>query len=188
MSTTSIVRDCRNTAQRNNILENPFWISSAVLDASVAPVYMGIGLGPGMGTGAIDDKYCLLFSFPTAGQNIIIRQFCTEVITPFTAGTTGIVGTALLADDSVTYGGVATDSDNNQIEATGTTYTTAGKYYSATGAALAARILGIPTVGSDLIIGAATSVPVIVATFANASTIAAGTCRYHMEISIVPQG
>ena len=173
--TVAIIQDCRNVAQRTSVLETPFWISSGLVDASASE--------------AIDDKVIQLFSFPKAGQNIIVHNFCTQVITAFTAGTTAIVGYYTLATDDVTAGGVATivGSGNQLEETTNTTYTTAGFYFPAAAAdATQYRIAGTPTANADWIVGAATTVYAVCATFSNAGSIAAGKCRYHMLITVVP--
>jgi hypothetical protein len=173
--TVAIINDVRNVAQRTSVLENPFWMTTSVLNAA--------------DTAAIDDKVVILFSFPKAGQRIIVRQFACEVITGFNSGTTAVVGYYTLATDAITTGGVATAVGSvNQIEATtGTTYTSAGWYFSlATSAWVTYSILGVPTVDGDLIIGAATTVYAICATFANAGSVATGKCRWHLEVSIVP--
>jgi hypothetical protein len=170
----AIAADIRNPSQRTSVLENPFWLTSGILDASTA---------------AIDDLVVVIFSFPVAGQRIIVRQFVTEVILGFTTGTAATIGEYTLATNGVTSGGgVATLVDVDIVEATlsSAAYETAGFYFSATGDAVAKKILGVPTYHSDLFIGAATTVPAICATFGAAGTIIIGKCRYHMEISIVP--
>lgn len=171
----TIIQDCRNAAQRTNVLENPFWVTSGLVDASASA--------------AIDDKVILLFSFPKADQQILVLNFCTEVILAFTAGTTGIVGYYTLATDAVTAGGSATivGAGNQLEETTNTTYTTAGYYFPAAAAdATQYRVAGTPTANADWIVGAATTVYAVCATFANAGTIAAGKCRYHMLVTIIP--
>jgi hypothetical protein len=171
----TIIQDCRNPAQRTSVLETPFWVSSGLVDAGASA--------------AIDDKVILLFSFPKAGQKILIMKFATEVISNFTAGTAGIVGYYTLATDAVTAGGVATIvGSGNQIEhTTDTTYTTAATYFpTADTSATAATIAGFPAADADLITGAATTVYCVCATFANAATILTGKCRYHMLITVVP--
>lgn len=175
MATTTIIQDLRRTDQRTNVLENPFWLTSGVLDASASA--------------AIDDKVVILFSFPTAGQQILVLNFCCEVITEFTAGTTGVVGYYTLATDAVTTGGVATvvGSVNQLEETTNTTYTTAGFYFPAAAAdATQYRIAGTPTANADWIVGAATTVYAVCATMSNAGTIAAGKARWHMLVTIIP--
>jgi hypothetical protein len=173
--TVAIIQDCRNPAQRTNVLENPFWISSGIVDATASA--------------AIDDKVILLFSFPKASQQVLVLNFCTQVITEFTAGTTGIVGYYTLATDAVTAGGVATivGSGNQLEETTNTTYTTAGFYFPVAAAdATQYRIAGTPTANADWIVGAVSTTYCICATFANAGTIIAGKCIYHALVTIIP--
>jgi hypothetical protein len=175
MSTTTIIQDLRRTDQRVNVLENPFWLSSGVVDATASA--------------AIDDKVIVLFSFPVAGQQILVLNFCCHVITAFTAGTTGVVGYYTLATDAVTTAGVATvvGSVNQLEETTNTTYTTIGWYFPAAAAdATQYRIAGTPTVDADWIVGAATAVYSVCATFSNASTVLAGKCQYHMLVTVIP--
>lgn len=174
MSVT-IIQDCRNPSQRTSVLENPFWVSSGVVDAAASA--------------AIDDKVVLLFSFPKAGQQVLVHNFCAEVITAFTAGTTGIVGYYTLATDLITAGGQATivGSGNQLEETTNTTYTTPATYFPAAAAdATQYRIAGTPTLNADWIVGAATTVYCICATFANAATVLAGKVRYHLLMSVIP--
>lgn len=173
--TVAIIQDVRRTDQRTNVLDTPFWLTSGIVDATASA--------------AIDDKVVVLFSFPKVSQQIIVQNFCCEVITAFTSGTTGIVGYYTLATNDVTAGGVATivGSGNQLEETTNTTYTTPGFYFPAAAAdATQYRIAGTPTTNADWIVGAATTVYAVCATFANGGTIAAGKCRYHMLISIVP--
>lgn len=175
MSTTAIIQDVRRTDLRTNVLETPYWITSGIVDATASA--------------AIDDKVVILFSFPIAGQQILVQNFCCEVITAFNAGTTGVVGYYTLATDAVTVGGVATvvGSVNQLEETTNTTYTTAGFYFPAAAAdATQYRIAGTPTANADWIVGAATTVYAVCATFTNAGTITAGKCRYHMLITVIP--
>lgn len=173
--TVAIIQDLRRTDQRTNVLENPFWISSGILDATASE--------------AIDDKVVILFSFPVASQQILVHNFCCHVITEFTATTTGIVGFYTIATDAVTAGGVATivGSGNQLEETTNTTYTTAGWYFPAAVAdATQYRIAGTPTANADWIVGAATTVYTISATLINNTTIAVGKCQYHILVSILP--
>ena len=168
----AIINDIRNPSQRTSVLETPFWVSSGLLDASA--------------TTAIDDLVVVLFSYPKAGQRVVIMQFVTEVITAFTAGTTATIGFYTLATDAITTGGVATLVDVDKIESAGATYTSAGVYFTSTGDRLTGTLTGIPVSATDMVIGAATTVPAVCATFANAGSVAAGVCRYHMLITIVP--
>ena len=168
----AVIGDLRGVPQRINIIGAPYWISSDTLDSAQG--------------GAIDDKVVIIWSFPKAGQKIILLQFVTEVLTNFTAGTSATIGYYTLATDDVTVGGVATLVDVDKIEATGATYTTAAIYFTSAGDWLTGKLTGIPAAGVDLITGAATTVPCICATFANAATVTAGKCRYHALIAVIP--
>jgi hypothetical protein len=173
MATVTIIQDVRRTDQRTNVLGNPFWLSSGVVDATASA--------------AIDDKYVILFSFPTAGQFIFVEQVIIEVITAFTAGTTFDIGLCTLATDAVTTGGVGTTVDDNEfMESADITATTPGYYHAASATGndwLTAKIAAVPT-SPYMITGAATTVPAVMLIGANAGTIAAGVARIHMFINI----
>jgi hypothetical protein len=172
MATVTIIQDCRRTDQRTNVLGNPFWISSGLVDASASA--------------AIDDKYILLFSFPVAGQFIFIEQVIVEVITAFTAGTTFDVGLCSLATDDITAGGVGTTIDDNEFMESADITATSAAYYHAAAASgndwLTAKIAAVPTAPYRLT-GAATVVPTVMMIAANAATVLAGQCRVHMCIN-----
>jgi hypothetical protein len=172
MATVTIINDVRRTDLRTSVLGNPYWISSGVVDASA--------------TAAIDDKYILLFSFPTANQFIYVEQVIVEVILAFTAGTTFSVGLCSLATDDITTAGVGTTIDDDEfVEAADITATTAGYYHAASATGndwLTAKVAGVPT-APYMLTGAATTVPTVMMIAANAGTIAAGKCRIHMCIN-----
>jgi hypothetical protein len=172
MATVTIINDVRRTDLRTSVLGNPYWISSAVLDAT--------------DTAAIDDKYVTLFSFPTAGEFIFIEQVIVEVVLAFTAGTTFSVGLATLLTDDVTTGGVATTVGNEYfMEAADITATTAGYYHAAAAAGntwLTAKIAAVPT-SPYMLTGVAAAVPTIILIAANAGSVAAGKARVHMCIN-----
>lgn len=172
MADVSIIQDVRRTDERTNILGNPFWLSSGVVDAAASA--------------AIDDKYVILFSFPTAGQFIYVEQVIVEVITTFTAGTTFSVGLCTLATNAVTVKGVGTTVDDDEfMEAADITATTAGYYHPAAAAGndwLTAKIAAVPT-APYMLTGAATAVPAVMLVAANAGTIAAGKARVHMMVN-----
>jgi len=175
MSTTTIIQDIRRTDLRTNVLENPFWISSAVFNVANA--------------GAPDDKSVLLFSFPTAGQIVIIDEVLIQVTSAFTAGTTIDVGFSTIATDAVTAGGVVTDVDQDEyIKAADITATSTGVYGPTTGNTsdwLAAKAAGT-WAAPRYLTGAATTVPVVTLECYNAGTVAAGKCIVHMLITILP--
>jgi len=172
MADVTIIQDVRRTDERTNVLGNPFWLSSGLVDASASA--------------AIDDKYVILFSFPTAGQFIFIEQVIVEVILAFTAGTTFSVGLCSLATNAITTGGKGTTIDDDEfVEAADITATTAGYYHpaSATGNDwLTAKIAAVPT-APYMLTGAATTVPTVMMIAANAGTVAAGKCRVHMFVN-----
>ena len=172
MADVTIIQDVRRTDERTNVLGNPFWLSSGLVDASASA--------------AIDDKYVILFSFPTAGQFIFIEQVIVEVISAFTAGTTFSVGLCSLATNAITAGGVGTTIDDDEfVEAADITATTAGYYHPASASGndwLTAKIAAVPT-APYMLTGAATTVPAVMMVAANAGTIAAGKCRVHMFVN-----
>ena len=175
MTTTTIIQDIRRADLRTNVLENPFWLTSGVFDVTA-------GAAP-------DDKSVLLFSFPTAGQIIIVEEVFIQITTNFTAGTTIDVGLSTLATDDVTVAGVVTDVDQDEfIKAADITATTAGIYAPTTGNTsdwLAAKAAGT-WAAPRYLTGAATTVPVVTLECYNAGTVAAGKCRVHMLVTILP--
>jgi hypothetical protein len=172
MATVTIINDVRRTDLRTSVLGNPYWISSGVVDASA--------------TAAIDDKYVMLFSFPTAGEFIYVEQVIVQVVTAFTAGTTFSVGLSTLLTDDVTTGGVATTVGNESfMEAADITATTIGYYHAAAAAGnawLTAKIAAVPT-SPYMLTGVAAAVPAVHLIAANAGTVAAGKAIVHMCIN-----
>ena len=171
MTTTTII-DYRRTDLRTNVLENPYWITSALVDAT-----------------ASEDLAALLFSFPTAGQIVFVEQVVCQVVVGCTAATTIDIASGTLATDAVTTGGDVTivDADEYLLSAD-LTVGTAGWYAPTTANTsdwLTAKIAG-SYAAPYTITGAATTVPVVYASWANASTILAGTARVHMLITEVP--
>lgn len=175
MSTTTIIQDIRRTDLRTSVLENPYWITSALFDVTD-------GAAP-------DDKAVVLFSFPTASQIIIVEEVLIQVTTAFTAGTTIDVGLSTLATDAVTTGGVVTDVDQDEfIKAADITATSTAVYSPTTGNTsdwLTAKVAGT-WAAPRYITGAATTVPCVTLECYNTSSVAAGKCRVHMLITIMP--
>ena len=172
MADVTIIQDVRRTDERTNVLGNPFWLSSGLVDASASA--------------AIDDKYVILFSFPTVGQFVFIEQVIVEVILAFTANTTFSVGLCSLATNAITTGGVGTTIDDDEfVEAADITATTAGYYHPAAAAGndwLTAKIAAVPT-APYMLTGAATTVPAVMLVAANAGSVAAGKCKVHMLVN-----
>jgi hypothetical protein len=173
MADVIIIQDVRRTDQRTSVLGNPFWLTSGLVDATASA--------------AIDDKYCVLFSFPTAGQFIFIEQIIVEVVLAFTAGTTFSIGSSTLLTNDVTTGGVGTTVDEEEyMEAADITATTAGFYHPAAAAGndwLTAKIAAVPT-APYMLTGVAAVVPTIHLLAANAGSVAAGKARVHMLVNI----
>lgn len=173
MADVTIIQDVRRTDQRTSVLGNPFWLTSGLVDATASA--------------AIDDKYCVLFSFPTAGQFIFIEQIIVEVVLAFTAGTTFSIGSSTLLTNAVTTGGVGTTVDEEEyMEAADITATTAGFYHPAAAAGndwLTAKIAAVPT-APYMLTGVAVAVPTIHLLAANAGSVAAGKARVHMLVNI----
>lgn len=169
---TATIQDYRRTDLRANVLENPYWISSAVVDAAVVS--------------GLKDKACVLFSFPTAGQQVVIWDCAIYIATAWTATTVLDVGSYTLATDAVTTAGSATLVDvDDYIPTASITATTGGWYYPAAGDWLTARAAGTHVNPANLIVGAATTVPCIAIT-PSTSTPIIGQAQVHLLISILP--
>jgi hypothetical protein len=161
--------DYRRPDVRNNVLENPFWMTSAMLVGS-----------------DVEDKYAVCFSFPTAGQVIRILDICFQVCVAFTASTLIDVGTSTLATDAVTTAGVCTIVDMDDYIAQGSiTVGTLGYYFPASSDYLTMKANGTGAVPYTLT-GAATAVPCITVSFTNSGTILVGKGRVHALVSILP--
>lgn len=179
MATVACV-DYRRTDQRKNVLFNPYWISSA----EMAPAADGS-----------EDLASLLFSFPVAGRLTIVHQVMFQVTTVFTVGAGAAVctvGLGTIATDAVTTGGDVTTVDvDSYILTADITFGTTGYYMPVTAHTstwLTSAYGGTVTnLASQFIVGAATTVPVVVAYFSNAGgAITGGKARFHMLISEVP--
>lgn len=170
---TQTIKDLRRTDLRVGYGTEPFWITSAILDASAYTVKAQANI---------------FFSFPTV-QKIFVEQVVCQIITAFSANTTIDIGTGTLATDDVTTAGDMTVVDADEyIKNSDITIGTPGYYGSLTATTsdwLAAKILG-SFVAPYMITGAATTVPVIWADINNAGAIAAGKMRVHALISVVP--
>jgi len=174
--------DLRRTDLRTNVLENPYWITSAEL------------------TKAHDDYDAVLFSFPQAtvvasgyGDTLIlIHEMVLEVQTAFIGGTLAmVIGNSSLASDVCGSPGSAdvTDIDPNMYwEATdgAADIAAVGFHYPTTASAyLTAKAAGSWGTNAS-IIPHDTTVLAIVATITSNSAITAGSAYMHMLISVVP--
>lgn len=180
MSSTTML-DLRRTDLRTQVLENPFWITSAEM------------------TEACDEKAAVLFSFkkesgisPGYGNSvIIIREMVLEVLETF-------LGSGSVAAFTLGKGSLATDAQ-------ATTHTTvdANEYFEATQGAAAVINLGVnyPNTSADyvtdwearvhgegyVITPADTVIPTVVAYLTNdTATLTQGRAYLHMLIDRVP--
>jgi len=172
---THTVQDYRRTDLRTNIFDNPYWISSGIIDAAADGV-------------TVKDKGCVVFSFP-ATKTLFVERVVVEVIKAFTAGTTAHLGLGTLATDAVTTGGnVTVVADDEYILHEDITMTTKG-LYGATTANTSAWLTSSLTgtfASPNIIVGVAATVPCIYLIATNAGNITAGKCRVHMRIDIIP--
>lgn len=164
--------DWRRTDLRTNVLETPYWITSAECLGATC-----------------EDAENVVFSFPTPGLVTIIHELILQVVSPLTAGTTITVGSGTLATDLITTGGVCTNVDVDEyLLAADITVGTAGFYGPVTAhtsdwlTAAAAKTYAAPR----FIVGADTTVPVIYFVCTNAATILSGSLRIHALISNIP--
>lgn len=177
---TGTVLDLRRTDLRSNVLENPYWITSA----SLAP--------------AADDQDAVFFSFPITksvspgyGNNMIfIHQVAFEVVTAFTGGTLALtIGQGSLATDAVTTAGTVTDVDVDMyILSADITIATPGFYMPTTGNTSAwLTDMAARTFTTDItIVPADTTVLCVTGYLTSDAAITAGAGRVHMLISEIP--
>jgi len=169
--TTAI--DYRRTDQRTNTLENPFWLTSGVVSCVAA-----------------DDLSALLFSFPKAGQTIIVQDVIVENIQVLDTGVTVNIGLGTIATDAVTTGGTVTETDRDEYVKPADTVLTALARWGSTTGANASDWLTMRASGTwaapRILTGVASTVPVILAYTEKTGTIATGTFRVHVLVTIVP--
>jgi hypothetical protein len=169
---SATIQDYRRTDLRTDVFAGAFWIQSRTID--------------GHEVSGLKDKACVLFSFPVAGQQIIIREIVVRVLRGFTVGTTLELGSYTLATDGVSTGDEATVVyDDAYVKAVDILPSTVGWYYPTTGGFTDARASGVTILGENLIVGAATDVPAIVIT-PKVATIIIGQVQVAMLICIVP--
>jgi hypothetical protein len=166
------IQDYRRTDLRMDVSGDPFWIVSRIVD--------------GHEVSGLKGKACVLFSFPVAGQQVVISEIVVRITRAFTTGTTLELGTYTLATDDVETGGVATELyDDAYVRAVDILPSTVGWYYPTAGDFTDARGSGVTVNGSNLIVGASTTVPAIVLT-PKVATIIIGQVQVLMLVCIVP--
>jgi hypothetical protein len=177
---SGIMLDLRRTDLRTNVLENPYWITSAEI------------------TPACDDQDAVLFSFPITksvspgyGNNLIfIHQVALEIVTAFAGGTVALdIGQGSLATDAVTTAGIVTDVDPDMyLLNADITLGTKGWYLPTTGKTSAwLTDIAAKTFTTDITITPAdATVLAVVAYLTSSDTITAGAARFHMLVSELP--
>lgn len=138
----------------------------------------------------VGPKANILFSFPKAGQIIIVKEIVVEILTGLTASSKIIVGGCTIPLETSTTGDLATitDKDSYLVSGTITTPQTAGIYGPTTSPASAfyTANAAVTWASPRIITGAATAVPCISVWVANASAITAGIFRVHALITRLP--
>ncbi len=163
--------DLRRQDARTNVLENPFWLTSAVL------------------TPAADDLEAVFFSFPAAyGDSVyLVQSVCMETIIAFAGGTIAItVGTGTIPLETSVDGATVTAVDANfyfedladsGIGATGLDFPDGSAFVTA---------LAAGTHEPNVIVCADADVPVVYAALTSDDVITAGAARLHMLVSRIP--
>jgi hypothetical protein len=163
--------DYRRSDLRTNVLANPFWISSSLVDMVAA-----------------QSKAAMLFSFPTASRITLVHEICVQVVVACAGGTqSGTLGSGSLATDAITTAGTVTDVDVDEYMVTAdVTWGTIGYYFPTNGSDfLTAKAAGSLT-DCAKITGAATTVPCICIYPASTTTTTEGHVIVHALISHLP--
>jgi len=170
------ILDLRRTDLRTNVLETPYWITSA-----------DIGI-------ACDDLDTILFSFPVTGiigpsygsGLILIHMIAFECTTTYTANSDLLVGVGSIATDDITTDGTITDVDVDEYFETGDiTLTTAAWSVPNGGDYLGLLVAGTYSAYAQ-IVPADSTVLCIEAQVTCDTTLAAGSGRVHALISVLP--
>jgi hypothetical protein len=171
MSTVACI-DYRRTDQRTNVLENPYWITSGLINCAALTV---------------KDKGLLLFSFPHAGRVVILHDIVVQNVAAITAATTLVIGFGTIATDAAVTGDNITYSANDGIMATGSEVLTIATVWGpAAGSTWVTAAAAAAYSTSRRLLGAATACPVIFAVMSNAGTITVGSLRIHILVSEIP--
>ena len=174
---TQVMIDLRRTDLRSNVLETPYWITSADIDWTDA-----------------EDLAAVAFSFPE-DKVYFIHQMLVEVTEAFAGGTaSATIGIGSLATDAITTGGDVTTVDLDEyflndslaLGALGIKMANNGTN-SDYGAAWILGSLSSPTASAEMLIqGASTTVPCVVVYAVSTTSLTAGTLKIHMQISEIP--
>ena len=169
--------DLRRTDLRSNVLENPYWITSASIEKEA------------------DDKDAVLFSFPITklvapgyGNSLIILHMMTfEVTEAYVGGSPDIlVGVGSLATDDITTDGAVTDVDVDEYFETGDITVATPAHYPPNGGNYLGLIAAQTFSAYASLVPADTTVLCIEAQLTSGEAITAGTGRLHVLLSVVP--
>jgi len=163
--------DLRRQDARTNVLENPFWLTSAML------------------TPDADDAEAVFFSFPAAygDSAYLVQSICVETIIAFAGGTVAVtIGTGTIPLESSTDGATVTGVDPNfyfedladtDLGNIGVDFPDGSAYLTALAAGLHETLI-ITCADAD--------VPVIYAALTSSAAITAGAARIHVLLSRIP--
>lgn len=149
-------KDRRRTDARDSLQGQTFWITSKEIDVAE------VG-----GAGSV-----VLFSFPNPNETYIIDLCALDVITDLNAGTVNI-GHGTLPLDTTAESGILTTTTADSLWASATANETSGTVFS----------IDDQTAAPLVLVGAAATVPVIIATVATAIS---GKFRVHARITAIP--
>ena len=167
-----VIQDYRRTDLRLKTGGDPFWVSSRAIDAREQ-----LGLR---------DKLCVVFSFPEADQQIIVREVVVHVMREFNAGVTLEVGHYTLTHNGVESGDTAVQvRDDTFVELDDIDLTKVGFYYPTKGEFVSARGSGATIEGGNLIVGAENNVPAVTLLFKE-NEVFSGQVRLLLLVSLVP--
>jgi len=152
-------KDRRRTDARDDLQGQTYWITSAEID--VADVAAGS---------------TVLFSFPDATNTWIIEKCALDVTLRLNAGSVNI-GHGTLPLDTTAESGTLTTTTADSLWATADADETGGEIFDVESRSTAA------TLDPLVLVGAASTVPVIIATIATAVT---GKFRVHLQVSKLP--
>ena len=174
------ILDLRRFDLRTNVLENPFWITSAEITAACDAKVAGLFSFP---ISAIANTLCEAFYGNT---KIIIQEAVLEINTAFSGGTPALIMGTHVLDLQTTLAYTDSLDPNAFVEAidgSGVT-NSAGLYpLHATSAFNTARVAGQHAAGY-VITPANTAVPCV--TVGLSGTVTAGSAYLHLLIAVVP--
>jgi len=171
MATVACI-DYRRTDQRTNVLENPYWITSGLINCAAVTV---------------KDKGLLLFSFPSAARVTILHDIVVQNILAITASSTIVIGFGTIATNAAVTGDDITYNATDGVMATGSEVLTIATVWGpAAGSTWVTAAAAAAYSASRVFVGAATACPCLFMVMSNVGTITAGSLRVHCLVSNVP--